>query len=100
MVIITNMDMPEKCEACRWFSFRGAFSHWEGEGQPSSFWLLDSRCQLLPPEEDWYARDNPDRRSGWVGEDLARKGWLKGYYSYRHCVEGGTRARQCPLREV
>lgn len=37
---------------------------------------------------------------GWVGESIEHiPGW-SGRYSYKHCVELGTRAKQCPLTEL
>lgn len=91
-VIITNMDMPETCGQCRWFSFRGC----SGDRK----WLFDARCEQLPATQDWYAEEHPDPRGGWIGEDLEAAGKYHGYYYYQHCLRSGTRAEQCPLRPV
>lgn len=91
-VIVTNMDMPKQCHGCRWFSFQGC----SGDGE----WLFDARCKLLPATQDWYADDYPDKRGGWIGEDLEAAGQYSGYYYYQHCLRSGTCATQCPLRPV
>ncbi len=88
-ILIKGMEMPESCEDCRWFYFQGATCT-----EPS--YLLDSRCELKMTNDDWYGFD---KHGGWVGEDIDPKN-IRGYYYYHHCVEKGTRAKQCPLVEV
>ena len=90
-VIIRGMEMPESCEECRWFHFRGSTSDYR--------WLLDARCKLIKPTQDWYADGYPDKRGGWIGDDIDPENKM-GYYYYHHCVKSGTRAKQCPLFEV
>ena len=87
-----DMGMPETCEQCKYHSFRGM------RIQDDVHWLLDARCRLLPPNEDWYANDFPDNRGGWIGEDIDPENKM-GYYYYHHCLREGTRAKQCPLKE-
>ena len=89
-VTITNMDMPQKCEDCRWFHFRDIAG-----ADPR--YLLDARCELLPAVNDWYGHDP---RGGWIGEDTTPHFGNVGYYSYLHALQIGTRAKQCPLREA
>lgn len=88
-VLIKDMEMPKECHGCRWFCFQGTSCT-----EPRYF--LDSRCQLVESGQDWYGKD---RRGGWVGESIEHiPGWT-GYDAYKHCVEDGTRAKQCPLAE-
>lgn len=90
-IIITNMDMPESCDKCRWFSCEGLTSDCK--------YMMDARCLLIESTQDWYGKDD---RGGWVGDDLSvTRGYTNytGYYYYHHAVKAGTRAEQCPLRE-
>lgn len=88
-VLINGMEMPKECHGCRWFYFQGTSCT-----EPRYF--LNARCELVESGQDWYGKD---RRGGWVGESIEHiPGWT-GYYSYKHCVEDGTRAKQCPLSE-
>ena len=94
IVSITNMDsIPSECRKCRYFWFRDM----TGDEK----YMLNARCSLIEPTQDWYAKEAPDKHGGWIGEDLDEiKGRNHGYYPYNHAVEVGTRAKQCPLREV
>lgn len=90
-VILTNMDMPDSCDQCRWFSCEG----FTGDAK----YMMDARCKLIKPTQDWYGHDD---RGGWIGDDLSvTKGYTHytGYYYYHHAVKEGTRAKQCPLKE-
>ena len=88
-VLIKGMEMPTECHGCRWFYFQGTSCT-----EPKYY--LDARCELVESGQDWYGKD---RRGGWIGESIEHiPGWT-GYYSYQHCVEDGTRAKQCPLSE-
>ena len=88
-VLIKGMEMPKSCEECRWFYFQGTLCI-----DPP--YHLDARCKLIPPTQDWYGYD---RNGGWVGDDIDPDKTM-GYYYYHHCVQKGTRAKQCPLVEV
>ena len=88
-VLINGIKMPKECYGCRWFYF-------DGTSCTEPRYLLDARCELVESGQDWYGKD---RRGGWVGESIEHiPGWT-GYYAYKHCVEDGTRAKQCPLSE-
>ena len=89
-VYINGMKMPKECGECRWF-------HFHGETCTTPKYYLDARCELVKSGQDWYGKDS---RGGWIGESIEHiPGWA-GYYPYRHCVEMGTRASQCPLCEL
>lgn len=89
-VYVKGMKMPKCCHDCRWFNF-------EGISCTTPQYLLDARCELVPSGQDWYGED---MHGGWVGESIEHiPGW-SGRYSYKHCVELGTRAKQCPLTEL
>lgn len=77
---------PDTCHKCHHFSFRGICQGW----------MLDARCDLVPATQDWYAKESPDKRGGWIGEDITKQGYT-GYYYYHHCVYDSTRAKDCPL---
>ena len=89
-IIVRGMEMPESCEKCRWFHFHGMTC-------TTPKYLLDARCEMVPSGQDWYGKDP---KGGWIGESIEH---LPGYgdiYGHKHCVEVGTRAKQCPLFEV
>ena len=86
-VYIKGMQMPKSCEECRWFYHQGTLC-------VDPPYHLDARCKLIPPTQDWYGYD---RNGGWVGDDIDPDK-TKGYYYYHHCVQKGTRAKQCPLK--
>ena len=78
---------PKQCSGCPCFHFDGL----------SNGYFLDARCKLIEPTQDWYYKDFPDKRGGWVGDDLDEiEGYNHGYYYYHHVVKEGTRAKQCP----
>ena len=80
---------PKKCYKCPCFSFKGMHGDY----------FLDARCKLIEPTQDWYYKDHPDNRGGWIGEDLEKLDNTNyGYYYYQHAVKDGTRARQCPCK--
>ena len=86
-IVIKGMEMPDECHGCRWFFFEGTSCT-----QPKYY--LNARCDLVESGQDWYGKD---KRGGWVGESIAHiPGW-SGNYNHYHCVEFGTRAKQCPL---
>jgi len=88
-VCVNDMDMPKECGECRWFRMHGSTCT-----EPSYY--VDSRCELVASGQDWYGEDV---MGGWIGEDIDPDDKM-GYYYYHHCVEVGTRAKQCPLTEV
>ena len=88
---MVKIDIPmlKQCHGCRFFWFKGATC-----GNPGHY--LDARCALSDRHNDWYKKDI---HGGWIGEDIDPQN-QKGYYSYHHAVKIGTRAKDCPLREV
>ena len=89
-VIVTNMDFPKDCGECEWFFF-------EGISCTTPRYYLDARCKRIPSGQDWYGEDH---RGGWIGESIAHLPGYGGMYPHYHCIEMGTRPKNCPLKEL
>ena len=85
---------PDKCRDCRNFHYNDTTSR-----SDTGTWYLDARCKLAKPTQDWYAKNYPDKRGGWIGENLEElyPELYSGYYYYQHALRENTRAKNCPL---
>ena len=88
-VYIKGMKMPESCGECRWFSFNDMIL--------KPIYYLGARCKLIESDHDWCGMKN---RGAWIGVDISHLLGYGDYYNYKHCMEDGTRADDCPLVEV
>lgn len=89
-ITIDNIEkVPETCMECPMFSFNGMSEN----GQ----WLFDSVCQAVRLKQMAEGKEVAQGELGWVGEDISQTTEHTGYYAFHHCVDVGTRAKQCPL---